>query len=84
VTQTVASSGGGAVEVRVTLVHAGTPEATSLISVLVSTPGRPRGLVSMTVVGEDASDEPAAVLAQARSMWRLFKVQGAALPTAKE
>jgi hypothetical protein len=82
--QLIASSDDGAVEVSATLVHGGTPEATSLISVLVSSPGRPRGLISMMVVGEQASDEPAVVLAQAGSMWRLFKVQGAALSVAKE
>jgi hypothetical protein len=80
----IASTGDGQVEVRAAVVHRGTPKATSLISILVTVPGRPRGQVSLMVVGKEASDDPAAVLDQAESLWRLFNVQGASLPSAKE
>ena len=80
----IAASDDNEVEVHATLLHRGTLKATSLISVLVSVPGHPRGLISMMVVGADASDEPVAVLAQADSMWRRFEVQGVSLPSAKE
>lgn len=38
--------------------------------------------MSLTVVGKRASDAPAVILDQAKSMWELFKFPGASLPSA--
>jgi hypothetical protein len=80
----VASSDDGVVEVRSFAVRLGTPKAVSMISVIVRLPDRPTGDVSMMVFGKKASDAPLVVLDQANSMWTLFAVQGAALPSASQ
>jgi hypothetical protein len=72
----------GAIEVHGFVVRRGTPKATSMVCLIVHLPGKPRGRVSLTVVGKHASDAPEVILAQAKSMWELFKVQGASLPSA--
>ncbi len=72
----------GAIEVHGFVVRRGTPKATSMISMIVHLPGRPRGRVSLMVVGKRASDAPKVILDQAKSMWELFQVQGASLPSA--
>jgi hypothetical protein len=80
----VASSGAGTVEVRSVAVRVGTPKALSMISVIVRLPGQPTGDVTMMVYGRKASDAPQVVLDQANSMWTLFDVKGAALPSASQ
>jgi hypothetical protein len=76
----VVASEDGAVEVRSVSAHQGTAEAVTMIAVIVRRPDRPVGHVSMAAYGEQASDAPAAVMAQVESMWERFAVQGAALP----
>ena len=71
----------GAFEVHGFVVRRGTPRDTSVISMIVHLPGKPRGRVSLMVVGKHASDAPEVILEQAKAMWKLFKVQGALLPS---
>ena len=80
----VASSADGTVEVHSVAVRLGTPNAVSMISVIMRLSDRPAGQVSMMVYGKKASDAPNIVLDQANSMWTLFAVQGAALPSASK
>jgi hypothetical protein len=79
----IATSSGHTVEVRCAVARLQN-KAVEMIAVIVRLPGRPTGLVSMMVFGKEASDSPNTVMAQVGSMWKLFAVEGAPLPTVAE
>jgi hypothetical protein len=79
-----ASSADGRVAVHVFIVRQGTASAVSVIDIIVSLPGRPKGDVSFLVHGREASASSRAVLGQAASLWRHFAVTGASLPSPTE
>lgn len=58
----------------------GTPTAMSTIAVTIREPGHPTGVVTVLAFGKNASTSPSKVIAQLRSIWRLFAVQGVTLP----
>jgi len=77
----IAASADGTVQVRRDGYRLHTAKAEVWVFVVLRLPGRPTGLASMMVFGKQASAAPSKVMAELDSMWSLFAVQGASLPT---
>ena len=76
----LAASADGSVSVYGEGGKLGTAKGESMLGVVVRLPGRPVGVVTLTVLGKSASLEPHEALAQLGAMWRRFAIRGAELP----
>lgn len=77
----IAISGDLTVEVRSFFTEHFGGKPMAMTYVFIHLPGRPPGRVALSAFGKQASDDPDVVMEQLRSMWRLFDVQGAELPS---
>lgn len=77
----IAGSAEEGVEVRLATTPAGRPDTMEIIAVIIRTEGMPAGLITVTVYGEAATNDPVAAMAQLETIWDQFSIGGASLPS---